>query len=165
MTDEEDIQILTALRDYRPPQKLHKIAMFAWALYEDAERSLPPEAIDALRSDLAAYQDLKDLTDALCGLSAFVIYVTEHLGDPETGEQVGELIKEMSPRYASLTDRVVFALENLSKKAKFAFDKFTAKDQAEEKRAPVHDENPPEGTFPAKNLKPVAKPPPWARKK
>jgi hypothetical protein len=162
---DEDVKILQALRDYRPPSKLHPIAKFAYALYEEADMDLPPEAMTGLREELKQYEDLKDLTDALCGLSAFMIYISEHLDDQKNGEKVAELIKEVGPRYSSFTDRVSVALENLGKKVKGAFDRFTARDLTEDKRAPVHDENPPEGTVPLKKMKPVAQPPPWARKK
>lgn len=162
---DEDSKLLRALRDYRPPKKLHKIAMFAWALYEEAGRSLPAEAIDALRDELKGYGELKDLTDALCGLSAFMIYVSEHLGDPDAAERVAELVKEMAPRYEPLGDRVSFALENFGKQVKGAFDRLVGSDEKEEKRAPIYGEAPPKGTIPLKTLKPVAEPPPWARKK
>lgn len=161
----EDVKILEALRDYRPPKKLHPIARFAWGLYEEAGDDIPPEAIEALRDELKQYEDLKDLTDALCGLSAFMIYISEQLGDTENGEKIAELVKEVGPRYEPFTDRVAQAIENLGRRVKGLYDRFTDRDKTEDSRAPVYGEDAPKGTVPLKNIKPRATVPPWARKK
>jgi len=158
--------ILEVLRDYRPPTKLHPIAGNAFDLYDAAGSKMTDEVVDGIRKDLEQYQgDLKALTDALCGLTAFMIYVSEKLGDVDGGERVAALIKEQGPKYESLTQRVIEAIDELKLKGKEAFDRFFAREEKEAKRAPVYGEKPPEGSIPASSVKPVAQPPLWAQKK
>ena len=161
-----DDNILEILRDYTPPKKLHPIAATTYDAYAAAGRELTPEIADDIREQLAAYgDDLKALTDALCGLAAFMIYVSENLDDQATGEKVAAIIKEVGPRYEPLENRAVRALQDLAKKTKGLFDRFVDKDKQEEARAPVYGEKAPEGSVPASTFKPVAQPPPWAKKK
>ena len=93
-----------------------------------------------------------------------MIYLSEYLDDQQNGAKVAGLIKEVGPKYESFTDRVTQAIENLGRRVKGVFERFT--DQKEdEKKAPVYDADAPEGTIPLKTLKPVARPPAWAQKK
>jgi hypothetical protein len=160
-----DFTILELLRDYRPPTKLHPLAGRAYDLYDAAEFQITDEVLEELRTALKGYDDLKDLTDALCGLSAFMIYLSEKREDEEGAERIAELIKEVGPRYEPLTEKVIAALQDLKALGKAAFDRFIARDDTEDRRAPVYGEKPPEGTLQVKDLKPPAQPPPWAAKK
>jgi hypothetical protein len=166
MAGDDGLKLLQALRDYRPPKKLHPIADKAFSLYQKGDYKVTDETIAILRADLDAIaHDIKLHTDALCGVTAFMIYINEKYEDHESGEKVADLIKSVGHRYESLTERAVAALGDLGKSVKGLFDRFTAKKDTDEKRAPAFGEERPEGTIPLSTLKPPAQPPPWARKK
>lgn len=165
MSVDEDVKVLEAIRDYKQPSKLHPIAMHAYYVYEEAGDNLTDEGVQELREILAKLEDLKELTDALCGLTAFMIYLSEQLKDTESSEKVANLMKEQKSRYIPLQERAAEAFQNLSHKAKGVLERFFGKSKEDSSRAPVYDEEAPEGTVPLKNLKPVAQPPPWAKKK
>lgn len=166
--EDEGIRLLKALRDYRPPKKLHPIAEKAYVLYSQNEQTMTDEVIASLRADLdAVAHDLKLHTDALCGLAAFTMYITEKINDPVAGERVTELIRSTAPRYEGITMKAQSALGDLSKAVKGVFQRFTQRTEPAENKAPIHDkeEPPPEGAIPLSTLKPPATPPPWAKKK
>lgn len=161
-----DEELLEQLKAYRPPKKLHPIAGKAYDLYDAAGFKLTDEAIAELRKDLQSYYgDLKALTDALCGLAAFIMYAMENLDDKKAAEQIAELMKEVRPQYEPLGNRLAQILQDLSKKATGILDRFSDRDQKAKNRAPVYDEAPPTGTVPLRDLKPVAQPPPVRKKK
>jgi hypothetical protein len=162
--DPADLDALRAMRDYRPPTKLPKSAEVAWALYEAGGDALDDAALEQLRILLGRYDDLKDLTDAICGLAAFQAYVGEQLGDEATATQIAGLIQETAPRYVPFFERVVRAVDALGTEAKKVLGRFFGRNLEAQKRAPVHDAAAPEGTVPLRDLKPVAQPPPWAKR-
>ena len=53
---DEDVKLLEAVRDWRPPEKLHPLAMFAWQQYEEHGNGLPDEALALLTSRRQADQ-------------------------------------------------------------------------------------------------------------
>lgn len=159
-----DLEAFEKVRDYRPPKELPKIAEVAWALYAASGDRLEESDIDNLRLLLEKREDLKALADDLCGLSAFQIYVGEHLGDEATATRVAALIQESLPRYEPMLRRALRKLHELGGEAKKALSKLFGHEVDGERRAPVHDAPAPEGTVPLRTLKPQAQPPPWVKK-
>jgi hypothetical protein len=158
-------ELLDAIRNYRPPKKLHPIAGKAYDLYDRAGFELTDEAIAELRADLEGLRgDLKALTDAMCGLSAFVIYANEKLNDPVAAEQIAQLMREQRAQYEPLSQKVTEILQDFSKKVRGLFDRFTDRDLSADTRAPTYDEPAPPETVPLKQLKPAARPPPLRKK-
>ncbi len=160
----DDLDALAALRDYRPPKKLPKSAELAWALYMGKGDQLDDEAVTLIRAYLDGVEDLKTLTDAICGLAAFQAYVGETLGDEKAATQVAKIIQDTAPRYVPFFERVMKAVLALGDGARRTLGRMFGRDPGPERRAPVHDQAAPEGTVPLKQLKPVAEPPPWARR-
>jgi hypothetical protein len=153
--------ILELISQYRAPAKLPPIADKAFALYTAGSNSLSDEAIEVLRKDLAVFGgDLKALSDAICGLGAFAIYVRDHLHDPETAEDVAKLIQETAPKYATIGERISAALQDVAAKATELLSKFTDREDAAKATAPKYGDEAPTGTIPLKALKPVGAPPP-----
>lgn len=162
----EDIELLKAIRDYKPPAKLHPIAMVAWELYEKNNDTLTPEGEQQLREILESYgDDLKALMDAMEGLTRFMVFVSENEKDLETAEQVSRLLKEVAPKFNPLWEKAGHALQNLGKAAQGMFHRFIDRDVSPDKAAPKYGDERPKNTVPLKDLKPVAQPPPWAVKK
>lgn len=162
-TESEAKAILEAIRDYRPPSKLHPIAGLTFDLYDAAGSKITDEILDRLRQELEPHRtDLKALTDALCGLSAFIMYANEQLEDPEAAARVSELVKECRPQYAPLGEKLVGLLQDFAQQAKEVFGRFA--DKEEELRAPKVGEQAPDGAVPLSRLKPVAKRPPLIKK-
>lgn len=161
MTDD----ILEQIKAYRPPKKLHPIAEKTYLLYDTGGFKLSDEALDTIRAELQGYRgDLKALTDALCGLSAFIMYAMETLNDPIAAEQVAGLIKECRPAYEGLGQFLEKAFQEAARKATSVLDRFMDRDTSAKARAPKYDEPPEEGTVPLRVLKPVAQPPPVRNK-
>lgn len=162
-TESEAKAILEAIRDYKPPKKLHPIAGLTYDLYDAAGFQITDEVLDRLRRELEPHKsDLKALTDALCGLSAFIVYANEQLEDPEAAGRISELVKECRPQYAPLGEKLVGLLQDFAQQAKEIFGRFS--DKEEELRAPKVGEQAPDGAVPLSRLKPVAKRPPLIRK-
>ncbi|MEQ8277512.1 MAG: hypothetical protein RMA76_35005 [Deltaproteobacteria bacterium] len=153
--------ILEQIGKYKAPTKLPKISRIALALYEDGGFELNEEAVLALRLELESYEgDLKALTDANIGLGVFALYLRDTEKKPEQAEMIAALIRETAPKYQSIGERIVSALQDLAVNAKELLDKFSDRDDAAKARAPVYGEAGPEGSLPLKNLKPVGEPPP-----
>jgi hypothetical protein len=153
-------EVLNAIKDYRPPKKLHPIAGKTYDLYAAAGKQLTPEALDIILEELRShYGDLKATTDALAGLASFQIYAREHLDDEKAADQIMELMKDARMQFEPLSLQVAGWLSDLTKKLTGIFDRFTDRDRSGDSRAPVHDKAPPEGTVPLKQLKPMAEPP------
>lgn len=166
MNDLTDAELIEALKSYRPPKKLHPIAGKTLDLYLAGGNQLSEEAIADIRKDLQAYYgDLKAVTDALCGLGAFIMHATENLNDPKAAEQIADLMREARPQYEPLGHRLASLLQDVAKHATGVLDRFMDRDQTSKTRAPKYDEAPPVGTIPLKQLKPVAQPPPVRGKK
>lgn len=157
--------VLEAVKAYRPPKKLHPIAMQAFDLYKAGNYKLDDAAVGELRKTLEAhYGDLKTLTDALCSLAAFIAYLMEVKQDQATAEVVAKLMKETQPQYVSLVDYLTKVLSDAGKAVVGVLDRFTDRDTSGDKRAPKYGEEPPPGTVPLKSIKPVAQPPPKRKK-
>lgn len=153
--------ILELISQYKAPSKLPPIADKAFALYTAGSNSLTDESIGVLRKDLMAHaDDLKALSDSICGLGAFAIYVRDHLNDPETAEDVAKLIQETAPKYAPIGERIMAALQDVAGKATELLSKFTDRDASAKAAAPKFGDEAPAGTIPLKSLKPVGAPPP-----
>jgi hypothetical protein len=163
MTREEDEALLKAVREWRPPTKLHPIAMHAWGIYEKNNFDLPPAAVAELRAALDSYgDDLIKLAEAIEGVTRFMILLNEHRKDEANGKRVLELLREYAERFQPFWERVAEALQNVGGDSLDAFQKFIGQD---EKGAPLHGQPAPAGTIPLATLVPPARPPPWARKK
>jgi hypothetical protein len=166
MSQEEDLKLLDAVRNWRPPKKLHPMAMVAWKMYEEGGNTLSDESISKLREVLDAYgDDLKGLAEACEGLTRFVMYTSQNLGDEENADKVIKLLREYSHRYEPFWQRVGEALSNVGAKAVDNFRSFVGQNQPGEKSAPTLGEKAPEGSVPLKDIMPAARPPPWAPKK
>ena len=154
-------ELLEQIRAYRPPTKLHPIAGKTYDLYDAGGFKLSEAALQEIRADLAAFNgDLKGLTDALCGLSAFIMYAMESLNDPVAAEQVAKLIQETKPQYAEIGSSLSGVLQDLAQKATGVLDRFSGRDLKAKKRAPTFGSAPPEGAIPASAMmKPRAEPP------
>jgi hypothetical protein len=153
-------ELLEAIKNYRPPKKLHPIAGRTYDLYDSAGFQLTDEALDEIRKVLEGYgDDLKALTDALCGLSAFVIYANEKLGDPVAAEKVALVMRECRGKYEPLSEGVTAALQDLVRKVRGLFDRFVDRDRAPDSKAPIYDDERPPNTVPLRELKPIAQPP------
>ncbi len=159
-------QILDAIKNYRPPPQIHPVAIKAFDLYRANDWKMTDEIVGTLRKELDALgTDLKVLSDAMCGLVAFMVTASEKFGDTAAGEMIGKLLQEQGPKYAPLADRILQGLQELGIKSKDAFAKFIGSDSSAEKRAPAVGDKPPEGSVPLKAVKPAAEPPRWAKKK
>lgn len=153
--------ILEQIGKYKAPTKLPKISRIALALYEDGGFELNDEAVLALRLELESYQgDLKALTDANIGLGVFALYLRDTEGKPEQAEKIAVLIRETAPKYQSVGERIVAALQDLAVSATSLLDRFSDRDEGAKARAPKYGESGPDGTLPLKDLKPVGAPPP-----
>ncbi|MBI2374130.1 MAG: hypothetical protein HYV07_09035 [Deltaproteobacteria bacterium] len=159
-------QILEAIKNYRPPAQIHPVAIRAFELYKGNDWKMTDEIVAALRKDLDAIgTDLKALSDAMCGLVAFMITASEKFGDTNAGEKIGKLLQEQGPKYSPLAEKILQGLQELGIKSKDAFARFMDRDASADRRAPTVDAKAPEGSVPLKAVKPAAAPPRWAKKK
>ena len=161
------MEAVKAIRDYRPPTKLPQSAQLAWKLYDNGpSKGLSEQDVDKLRGYLASFDDdqLKELTDELCGLAVFQTYVGEHLGDEEAATKVAGLVREVGPRYVPFFKRALAKANELGDQTRKLFARFFDRDLGGEKRAPMQDAKQPEGTVSLKSLKPPAQIPHWAKK-
>lgn len=161
---QEDVELLEAVRDWRPPTKLHPMAMLAFHHYERFGMKLPTEAVEELRVTLDAHRgDLKTLAEHIEGLARFMILIGEHFGDVAGSKRVADLMREYTPLFEPFWRRVGEALDNVGNQTKENFQRFNG--EVEEKVAVVHDAAKPSGTIPLSAMLNPARPPPWARKK
>lgn len=165
MTSEREAKaILEAIRDYKPPKKLHPIAGRAIDLYFANGSKIPDEVVNALRQQIQPIKhDLKELTDVLWGLSQVIMYFNENEQNPDAAARISELVKECRPQYAPLGEKLVGLVQDFAKQAKEIFGRFA--DQEEELRAPKVGDQAPDGAVPLSRLKPMAKRPPPVNKK
>ena len=88
------------IRSYKPPDKLPPIAGMTYDLYDAGGFNLDDEAVEKIRAELESNsEDLKELTDMLCGLSTFIIFAMEVREDPVAAETVAKLIQEQASKY------------------------------------------------------------------
>lgn len=162
---DEDEKLLKAVREWRPPTKLHPIAMHAFHIYEEAGMSLPPDAMAKLKATLDAYlPDLVALAEALEGLTRFMMLVTEHHKDQPSGDKVMELLRSYGPLYEPFWERVGEAMRNVSAEQRGQFQSFMDSQTGAEKKAPTFGQDAPKNTVPLRNFVNPARPPPWAKK-
>lgn len=148
--------ILEQIGKYRAPKKLPPISMQAFAMYEAEDFTISETTIEALRLALAEFDgDLKALTDANVGLGVFALYLRDTRKDAEGAEMVAALIRETAPKYQTIGERIVSALQDLAVNATALFERFTDAADGAKNRAPKIDEAAPEQTLPLKNIKPV----------
>jgi hypothetical protein len=153
--------ILEELKAYEAPRTLPPIADRAFALYEAGGFKLDDDALAALRAELVSHgQDLKALTDAIVGLGAFALWARDHRKDAAAAEAVARLIGEHAPKYASIGERLVNALQDLAVKATDWLDQLSGRDTSVKHRAPKYGDAGPPGSVPLKDLKPLNAPPP-----
>ena len=85
---DEDQELLRTVREWRPPETLHPIAMKAWDVYQRNGHDLPPEAMVELKSLLDAYgDDLKGLAAAIEGMTRFMLLLDHHRKEPENSRR------------------------------------------------------------------------------
>lgn len=162
---DEDAKLLQAVRDWRPPTKLHPIAMQVWQIYEKHGLKMPPEGLQEIRDLLAAYgDDLKALAEALEGLSRFMLLAGEHHKDKKTAAQIADLMREYTHLFEPFWQRVGEALANVGAETSASFLEFLGSDAVTAKLAPLYGQEAPKGSVPLRNLAPPARPPPWAAK-
>jgi hypothetical protein len=151
---------LEQIQGYRPPKDLHPIAKKTWDLYAAADHKLTDEALAEIRKELRThYGNLKNLTDALCGLGAFIMYVMESRQDKVAAEQIGVIIGETGPQFESVAKVVTSAFQDAAKKARGVFDRFRGKEDPTKAKAPKFGEAKPEGAVSLSTIKPQAQPP------
>jgi hypothetical protein len=162
----EDLNLLQAVRDWRPPKTLHPIAMRAWHVYVAHGHSLPPSAIQTIQDILDGNgEDLKALAESLEGLFRFVVLLKDHRKDQKSAEQIMNLCRSCMPRFEAFWRRVGEAMTNVAAEKRGTLIAFLDREQTSEKTAPRFGEEAPSNTVPLRNLTVPARPPPWARKR
>ena len=163
---EEDRKLLEAVRNWRPPEKLHPIAMAAYGVYAEAGKDLPPKAVQELRMVLNEYgEDLIALAEAMEGMIRFMIYLGENLGDKKNSEKVAKLLREYADRFEPFWQRVAEALENEGEDVQSAFDELVGYSDPSRRNAPRYGEEAPKGTVRLADIVPPQRPPRWIKKK
>src|SRR5215470_8947328 len=122
---EDDLKLLQAVRDWKPPTTLHPIAMYAFGFYERAGFKLTNEGLEELKKVLDAYgDDLKGLAEALEGLTRFLILATTQYDDHEAGTKLTELMRSYTHLYEPFWEKVGEALQNVGTETKGSFLNF-----------------------------------------
>ena len=161
----EDDELLRAVREWRPPQTLHPMAMTAWEVFDRHGSDLPPAAIGELRAALDAYgDDLTGLAEACEGMVRFMLLLTEHIKDEANGKKVLDLLREYADRFEPFWRRVAEALENEGGAKLDAFKSFSGGDTKDKKDVAKVGAPPPVGSIPLSSLLTPGRPPPWAKK-
>ncbi len=159
----EDVELLEAVKQWRPTTDLHPIAMEAWDIYEGQAMQVTPAALEHLRTRMNGMRDdLVELAQAMESLVRFTILITEKHNDKPGGEKVTELLREFAPLFEPFWQRVGEALSNVGADAREAFERFSG--QASEKTAAAVGQSRPEGAIPMRSFVTPARPPPWAKK-
>lgn len=157
---EEDVKLLEAVRDWRPPEKLHPMAMVVWGIYEDAGNKMSPTELGRVRELFDAYgEDLTGLAEAMEGVVRFMLYVGDELKDKESAKAIGDLMREYMHLYEPFWQQVAEALQNVGSEARESFSEFLDPEDKGKKVAPTYGEAPPQGTIPLRNLAPPVRPP------
>ncbi|MEL7367612.1 MAG: hypothetical protein AAFN74_01775 [Myxococcota bacterium] len=163
----EDRKLLEAVRNWRPPQELHPIAMVAFGLYDEAGNKLPPATIKELRRVLDGYgEDLESLAAAMEGMTRFMLYIGDNLKDQESSDKVGKLLREYAERFEPFWRRVAQALENEGENVQAAFSELVGEtDDPAKKTAPKYGEKAPVGSVRLSDIAPPTRPPAFKPKK
>jgi hypothetical protein len=134
----KDRELLEAVRSWRPSKELHPIAIAAYEVYARNGNSLPPSAVQALRSVLdECGDDLQSLAGAMEGLVRFMLHLGEELGDEENSERVAKLLGEHAGRFEPLWRRVAAALSNEGEDVQAMFFSPLSSDDAAKKSTPA----------------------------
>lgn len=105
--------------------------MQAWHIYEDGGLTLSDESLEKLRAALDGYGgELKSLGEALEGLVRFSILLSDHQHDPVGAEKVVGMMREYTPQFEPLWERVVEALANVGITAPTPENRSSATDPA-----------------------------------
>lgn len=161
---QEDVELLQAVRDWRPPTSLHPMAMQAFHVYERHGMALTADGLAELRATLDAQRDdLKALAEHIEGVARFMILIGEHFKDAEGAKRVADLLRDYAPLFEPFWRRVGEAIQNVGAETKETFQRFVG--EQEPKKAVVHDAPAPRGTVPLAAMLNPARPPPWVRKK
>ena len=166
MSREEDLELLQAVRNWKPPKTVHPSALLAVQLYEANGMSLPDEAMQTLRSMIEAYgENLVGRAEALEGLTRFLMFM-QAKGDTVTEGKLFTFLRESSKVFEPFWQRVGEALENVGEEGRSLFFKFVDANQGpENKVAPKFGAEAPEGSVPLREMMPPpGRPPPWAKK-
>ena len=159
----EDVELLEAVRNWRPTTELHPIAMEAWDIYEGQGLKVTESGLGHLRARMDGMRgDLVELAQAMESLVRFTILITEKHDDKAGGEQVTELLREFAPLFEPFWQRVGEALTNVGADAREAFERFSG--QVTEKTAAAVGQSRPVGALPVSSFVTPARPPPWSKK-
>ena len=164
MSYKDDEELLEAVKSWRPPEKLHPLAMQAWDLYEAAGNRLPEDGIQTIRDVLDSHgDDLVGLAEALEGLTRFLIHASEELEDEETSEKVMSLMREYTHRFEPFWQRVGEAIQNVSARRRGSLLDFMDVDQSADRVAPTFGVKAPDHSVPLSSLVPPSRPRPVQR--
>ena len=163
---EEDRKLLEAVRNWRPPKELHPIAMVAFGVYDQAGSDLPPSALQDLRKVLEDYgNDLEALALAMEGMTRFMVYIGENLGDKDNAEKVAGLLREYAMKFEPFWRRVAEALAAEGEDVQGAFAELVGEQDSARRSAPLYGAKAPEGTVRLADIAPPPRPPPWVPNK
>ncbi|MBI4819150.1 MAG: hypothetical protein HY791_22955 [Deltaproteobacteria bacterium] len=161
MSLEEDTELLRAVREWRPPEKLHPIAMFTWDIYEANEFSMPPEGVAKVKAVLDGYgDDLVALAEAMEGLIRFILCVRHMKQDEISGQKISDLCRAYAHLYEPFWTRVGEAMANVGDDTRAVFQKMMGAEPTD-KAAPAVGQAPPPGTIPLSRLVDPGRPPPF----
>jgi hypothetical protein len=111
---QEDAELLRLVREWRPSDTVHPIAMQAWHIYEDGGLTLSDESMEKLQAALDGYAgDLVSLGQAIEGLTRFSILLSDHQNDPTGAEKVVVLMRHYVHRFEPFFERVAEAIANV----------------------------------------------------
>ena len=162
----EDRKLLEAVRNWRPPKELHPIAAASLAVYEKANKKLPPPAMQELRALLDAYgEDLTELASAMEGMVRFMRHLGENLEDKESSDKVLKLLREYADRFEPFWQRVAEALKNEGEDVRAAFSDMLGGEDPATRTAPMYGQQKPDGAVRLSDIAPPTRPPPWVPKK
>lgn len=134
---QEDAELLRLVREWRPSATLHPIAMQAWDIYEDGGVTLSDESLEKIKGAVDGYAgELKSLGEALEGLARFSILLSDHQADPIGAEKVVSLMRQYTPLFEPLWERVVEALASAGPSAQAAETRSSATNPAAKRAHP-----------------------------
>lgn len=120
------------VREWRPSDVLHPIAMQAWHIYEDGGLTLSDESLEQIKGALDGYTgDLVSLGQALEGLVRFSLLLSEHQQDQPGAEKVVDLMRQYAPLFEPFWERVVEAIGNVGIPAPVPADQLSESDPAD----------------------------------
>lgn len=159
MSIEEDVELIRAVREWKQPDELHPIAIYAWDVYEVAGLQMTDDGVEVLRVRLNGYgDDLAGLAMAMEGLIRFILCMRQLREDEPAAQKVVDLLKEYAHLYEPFWERVAEAMSNVGEDTKTLFSKMQG-EEPPPKDAPVFDAKPPDGSIPLKKLVTPGRPP------